>query len=91
VRLCRLLFTRCKGIIELYAFETKMMSPKPNRENERWTVRCQDAADGTGDLIVPLPDDLLSEMGLVIGDTLSVEKQADGTFSLTKVSEQSEA
>lgn len=55
----------------------------PGTENPRWTVTSQDAADGTGDMIVPLPDDLLSEIGLVIGDTLTVEKQPDGTITIT--------
>jgi hypothetical protein len=49
------------------------MNRAPGTENQCWTVTCQDAADGTGDMIVPLPDDLLSEIGLVIGDTLTVE------------------
>lgn len=63
------------------------MNPVPGTENQRWTVTCQDAADGTGDMIVPLPDDLLSEIGLVIGDTLTVERQPDGSSTLTKTSQ----
>ncbi|MDY7569777.1 hypothetical protein CJU80_16930 [Pseudomonas fragi] len=63
------------------------MNPAPGTENQRWTVTCQDAADSTGDMIVPLPDDLLSQMGLVIGDTLTVEKQPDGSLTLTKMSQ----
>ena len=63
------------------------MNRVPGTENQRWTVTCQDAADGTGDMIVPLPDDLLSEIGLVIGDTLIVEKQPDGSLTLTKTSQ----
>ncbi|WP_278938462.1 AbrB/MazE/SpoVT family DNA-binding domain-containing protein [Pseudomonas helleri] len=61
------------------------MNHVPGTENQRWTVTCQDAADGTGDMIVPLPDDLLSEIGLVIGDALTVEIKADGTIMLTPV------
>ena len=63
------------------------MNRVPGTENQRWTVTCQDAADGTGDMIVPLPDDLLSEIGLVIGDTLTVEKKPDGSLTLTKTSQ----
>ena len=63
------------------------MNRVPGTENQRWTVTCQDAADGTGDMILPLPDDLLSEIGLVIGDTLTVEKQPDGSLTLTKTSQ----
>ncbi|WLH26797.1 hypothetical protein PSH76_13575 [Pseudomonas sp. FP215] len=36
-------------------------------------------------MIVLLPDELLNEIGLVIGDTLTVEKQPDGTITLTPV------
>ncbi len=61
------------------------MSDAPGTENQRWIVTCQDAADGTGDMFVPLPDDLLSEIGLVIGDTLTVEKLPDGTITLTPI------
>lgn len=32
------------------------MNRVPGTENQRWTVTFQDAADGTGDMIVPLPD-----------------------------------
>ncbi len=63
------------------------MNRVPGTENQRWTVTSQDAADDTGDMIVPLPDDLLSQMGLVIGDTLAVEKQPDGSLTLTKTSQ----
>ena len=63
------------------------MNRVPGTENQRWTVTSQDAADDTGDMIVPLPDDLLSQMGLVIGDTLAVEKHPDGSLTLTKTSQ----
>ena len=63
------------------------MNPTHDLKSKRWTVTCQDAADDTGDMIVPLPDDLLSQMGLVIGDTLTVEKQPDGSFTLTNISQ----
>ena len=61
------------------------MNPTHDLKSKRWTVTCQDAADDTGDMIVPLPDDLLSQMGLVIGDTLTVEKQPDGSLTLTPI------
>ena len=59
------------------------MNPSHDLKSKRWTVTCQDAAD----MIVPLPDDLLSQMGLVIGDTLTVEKQPDGSLTLTNISQ----
>ena len=42
-------------------------------ESETWTVRCQDTADGSGDFIVDLPPELLAQMGLNLGDILTVE------------------
>ena len=50
------------------------MNATPGTANQRWTVTCQDAGDGSGDLIVPLPADLKSDMGLAVGDTLSIIK-----------------
>lgn len=61
------------------------MNPTPDPENKRWIVTCQDAADGTGDVIVPLPEDLLAAIGLACGDKLNMEKQPDGTITLTPV------
>ena len=67
------------------------MSRVSGTENQRWTLTCQDAADGTGtgtgtgDKIVPLPDGLLSELDIVMGDTLTVKKQPDGTITLTPI------
>ena len=63
------------------------MNRAPGTENQCWTVTCQDTADGTGDMIVPLPDELLSQMGLVAGDTLSIENQPDGSLTMTKTSQ----
>lgn len=36
----------------------------------RWTVTAIDAEDGSGDLLLPLPDDLLAEAGWAPGDVL---------------------
>jgi len=38
----------------------------------------------TGDLILPLPDELLREAGWQTGDTLDWKDNGDGTFSMTK-------
>ena len=35
----------------------------------RWKLTCRDAGDGSGDVILELPDDLLQAAGLVVGDT----------------------
>lgn len=42
-------------------------------ENEHWTVKCQNTADGSGDVIVDLPPELLAKLGLSLGDELTIE------------------
>ena len=39
-----------------------------------WKLTCRDAGDGSGDMIVDLPDDLLHAAGLAVGDTLELEQ-----------------
>lgn len=39
----------------------------------RTTVKCQDPGDGSGDVIIDLPSDLLESMNLDLGDSLSIE------------------
>ena len=41
----------------------------------------------TGDLILPLPDELLRETGWQTGDTLDWKDNGDGTFTMTKQEE----
>ncbi|MGV6953156.1 antitoxin Xre/MbcA/ParS toxin-binding domain-containing protein [Pseudomonas chlororaphis] len=50
-------------------------------ESKRWTVKCQDTADGSGDVIVNLPPELLTKVGLDIGDALTLEV-VDGVIVL---------
>jgi antitoxin ChpS len=50
-------------------------------ENERWTVKCQETADGNGDVIVDLPPELLARLGLGLGDELTIE-MVDGVIVL---------
>jgi len=38
-----------------------------------WIVECQYAADGSGDLIIDVPPELLASSRLSIGDVLTVE------------------
>jgi putative toxin-antitoxin system antitoxin component (TIGR02293 family) len=62
-------------------------------ESERWTVKCQDTADGSGDVIVDLPPELLAKLGLEVGDDLTITTMKDaivlrptcGTASLLTV------
>lgn len=39
----------------------------------RTTVKCQDPGDGSGDLIIDLPQDVLIALNVGLGDLLSVE------------------
>ncbi len=50
----------------------------------KWSMVCVDAGDGSGDLIVELPPDLLKAMGLSVGDTLFFDIQPDQTIRLSK-------
>ena len=62
-----------------------MTNPIPGSESIQWNVNCQYANDGSGDLIVPLPEAVLAKLKLATGDTLTVEIQADGTLRMTPV------
>lgn len=42
-----------------------------------WLVVCQDPGDGSGDLVVELPSDLLEALGWALGDELLIEKDQD--------------
>ncbi|WP_241507420.1 hypothetical protein [Pseudomonas sp. AFG_SD02_1510_Pfu_092] len=37
------------------------------------TVKCQDPGDGSGDVIIDLPQDVLKALNVELGDLLSVE------------------
>lgn len=51
------------------------------KQLESWTVKCQDPGDNSGDVIIDLPDEVLTEMGIGVGDQLSVEL-VDGVIVL---------
>lgn len=40
---------------------------------QRWVAVCRDALDGSGDLLVELPADLMLEAGWAVGDELAIE------------------
>lgn len=52
--------------------------------SERFRVICSDAGDGTGDVYVPLPAQLLKNAGLALGDRLSIEVR-DGVIELRRL------
>lgn len=45
--------------------------------SESWRVVCQDPGDGSGDVIVELPSELLEQLGWGLGDALSVESEEE--------------
>ncbi len=50
-----------------------------------WTVTLEEAEDGSGDLVMPLPQDLLDSQGWKEGDTLDWKDNEDGSWTLSKV------
>ncbi|RWW58083.1 hypothetical protein BHE74_00035086 [Ensete ventricosum] len=53
-------------------------------ETERWIVKCLKTEDGSGDIIIDLPQELLDQMGLGVGDDLELTVE-NGTLVLTPV------
>jgi phytoene/squalene synthetase len=49
-----------------------------------YTVKLAEDAE-TGDMYMPLPDELLDELGWKEGDVLDWQDNGDRTFSLTKI------
>ena len=45
--------------------------------SDSWRVVCQDPGDGSGDVIVELPSELLEKLGWNLGDELGIEKGED--------------
>ena len=48
-----------------------------------WTATLQEDSE-TGDLILPLPDEVMESQGFEIGDTLNWKDNKDGSISVTK-------
>ncbi|WP_228533516.1 AbrB/MazE/SpoVT family DNA-binding domain-containing protein [Pseudomonas sp. UFMG81] len=55
-------------------------------QSARTKVKCQDPGDGSGDVIVELPPDILKELSLAVGDRLSIEL-VDSTIVLRPIRE----
>lgn len=51
----------------------------------KWTVTLEETEDGSGDLIMPIPQDLLDQIGWVEGDTLKWNENETGVWTLSKV------
>jgi hypothetical protein len=52
-----------------------------------WTITVEEDPD-TGDLILPLPQDMLDQVGWKEGDTLDWQDNGDGSWSLIKVQDE---
>lgn len=50
-----------------------------------WIITLEEADDGSGDMVMPLPQDLLDGAGWKEGDLLEWVDNNDGTWSLKKV------
>jgi len=50
----------------------------------KWTVTVEEADDGSGDIVLPLPQELLDIQGWREGDTLEWTDNGDGTWSIAK-------
>lgn len=55
--------------------------------SKSWTIKVEDAEDGSGDLILPFPEDLLESAGWKEGDTLEWIDNKDGSWILKKKDE----
>ena len=47
--------------------------------HDNWRVVCQDPGDGSGDVIVELPSELLEQFGWTLGDELTIETVEEGS------------
>lgn len=50
----------------------------------QWTIKVEETNDGSGDLVLPFPEDLLESAGWKEGDTLEWIDNKDGTWILKK-------
>lgn len=55
-----------------------------SKSKKNWQVTLIDAGDGSGDVILNFPDEMMALMGWAIGDTLSIEV-IDNSIELTKI------
>ena len=50
-----------------------------------WTVILEEVDDGSGDLVMPLPQEMLDLQGWQEGDTLDWKEGDNGSWTLSKV------
>lgn len=49
-----------------------------------WVITLEAADDGSGDLVLPLTDEIMESAGWQVGDTLEWIDNKDGTWSIKK-------
>jgi len=52
--------------------------------NKRYIITLEEADDGSGDLVLPLSDEFMAEVGWAIGDTIEWIDNKDGTWTMVK-------
>ena len=55
-----------------------------NRIMTHWTITVEEADDGSGDLVLPLPQEMLDLQGWKEGDTLEWNDLGDGSWTISK-------
>jgi hypothetical protein len=53
-----------------------------------WTVTLEEADDGSGDIVLPFPQDFLDLQGWAEGDTLEWIDNEDGSWSIQKATDE---
>ena len=53
-------------------------------EHKSWVITLEEADDGSGDLVLPLTDEIMESAGWKTGDTLIWTDLKNGTWSLKK-------
>ena len=66
------------------AIEPSQLEPQWVKTGENSWVATLQEDPATGDLILPLPDDLMKSQGFEIGDILKWKDNKDGSFSISK-------
>ena len=51
---------------------------------KNWTVTIEEADDGSGDIVLPLPTELLETQGWKEGDTLEWTDMGNGAWAISK-------
>ena len=55
------------------------------QNNKTWQVTLEEADDGSGDLVLPFPQEMLDEVGWKSGDNLNWIDRGDGSWEIRKV------